>query len=143
MTRRAWTHVAVWSVLYVFWLIVTRGNQPTLPVATVATLILVGTAAAALYSDWVVLRPRFAAHGRWAVYAVGLMVVVAALAFPTVQAIQWVYDVADVPKDGRFGFRTNVGYEVVWYAVHLAGGAIVLAVGRRNAKQDAGQAGWG
>jgi hypothetical protein len=137
MTRRAWIHVGVWVVLYAFWLVVTRGNQPTLPVATVATAFLVGTAAAAVYLDWYVLRPRFAAHGRWAAYAIGLLVVVAALAFPTVQSIQWVYDVAGVPKEGRFDFWTNVGYEVAWYAVHLAGGATLLALVRRDATRNA------
>jgi hypothetical protein len=136
VTPRAWVHLAVWVGLYAVWLVVTRGNQPTLPVAVVATFVLVATAAVAVYADWYVLRPRFAARGKWGAYVVGLIAVVVVLTFPTVQLIQWVYDAADVPKEGRFGFWTNVGYEAAWYAVHLAGGAAVRAVGRRNIKKD-------
>ena len=136
MTRRAWVHLAVWVWLYAVWLVVTRANQPTLPVAVVATFLLVATAAVAVYADWYVLRPLFAARRQWGAYVAGLVAVVAAVTFPTVIAIQWVYDAADVPKVGRFGFWTNVGYEAAWYAVHLAGGATVRAVGRRNIKKD-------
>lgn len=137
MTRRTWTHVAVWVVLYAVWLVVTRGNQPTLPVAVVATFLLVATAAAAVYADWYVLRPRFAARRKWGAYAAGLVAVVAALTFPTVQAIQWVYDAAGVPVEIRFGFWQNVGFEAAWYAAHLAGAAVVRAVSRRNITKDA------
>lgn len=124
MSRPA-VHLAAWAALYGFWLVVTRGNQPSWPVAAVATAILVGAAAAAVYADWSVLWPRFAARGRWGAYALGLLGVVVALSFPTVVLIQVVYDAMGVPNEGRFGFWTNVGYEVAWLVVHLAGAAVV------------------
>ena len=102
-------HAVCWAAVYVFWLLVTRDNQPTLPVAVAATALLVGTATAAVYADWYALRPRLAAPRRWAAYAAALLALVAALTFPTVVAIQAVYDAAGVPDEGRFGFWTNVG----------------------------------
>lgn len=134
---RAAVHLAAWAALYGVWLVVTRGNQPSWPVAVVATAILVGAAAAAVYADWYALRPRLAARGRWAAYALGLLAVVALLTFPTVVAIQLVYDAMGVPQEGRFGFWTNVGYEAAWLAVHLAGAAVVRRLTRpRNTPKD-------
>ena len=130
MSRRVTLHLAAWAVVYGFWLVVTRGNQPSWSVAVVATAILVGAAAAAVYADWYWLRPRFAARGRWAAYALGLVGVIAALTFPTVVLIQLVYDAMGVPKEGRFGFWTNVGYEAAWLAVHLAAAAVVRRLTR-------------
>ncbi len=127
--RLAW-HVGVWAVVYAFWLIVTRDNQPTLAVAVVATGLLTGTAALAVYADWYALRPRFAAARHWGAYTAGLFALVTALTFPTVVAIQAVYDAAGVPAEGRFGFWTNVGYEVAWYVLHLAAAAALLAAQR-------------
>ena len=124
---RVTRHAVCWAVVYLFWLTVTRRNQPTLPVAIVATALLTGTAAVAVYTDWYALRPRFAATGRWAAYVAGLFALVAALTFPTVIAIQLVYDGAGVPLEHRFGFWTNVGYEAAWYLFHLAIAAAVRA----------------
>lgn len=129
MSRPA-AHLAAWAALYGFWLVVTRGNQPSWPVAVIATAILVAAAAAAVYADWYVLRPRLAARGRWAAYALGLLGVAAALTFPTVMLIQLVYDAMGVPKAGRFGFWTNAGYEAAWLAVHLAGASAVRRLTR-------------
>lgn len=127
---RAAVHLAAWAALYGFWLVVTRDNQPSWPVAVVATAVLVAAAAAAVYADWYALRPRLAARRRWAAYALGLAAVVVALTVPTVVAIQLVYDAMGVPKEGRFGFWTNVGYEAAWLAVHLAGAAVVRRLTR-------------
>ena len=126
---RVAVHAAVWFAVFAFWLVVTRGNQPTWAVAVVATLILVGGSAAAVYADWYTLRPWFAARRRWLAYTVWLLAVVAALTFLTVPLIQAVYDAAGIPKEIRFGFWQNVGIEAMWYAVHVgaaAGGRAVV-----------------
>lgn len=124
---RVAVHAAVWVALFAFWLVATRGNQPTWGVAVVATLVLVGASAGGVYADWYLLRPRFAAR-RWVRYAVGLVAVVAGLTFLTVPLIQAVYNLAGIPQEGRFGFWQNVGLEAVWYAVHIGVAAGVRAV---------------
>jgi hypothetical protein len=132
-------HATVWAVVFAFWLVVTRGNQPTWTVAIIATLILVGASAVGVYADWYGLRPRFAVKGRWAWYVCGLLAVVAALTFVTVPLIQAVYDAAGIPPEVRFGFWQNVGLEAVWYAVHIgvaAGGRAVVNLFRRGRAAD-------
>ncbi len=132
-------HTAVWLTLFGFWLVVTRGNQPTWEVAILATLILVGASAAGVYADWYGLRPRLAVQGRWVWYVFGLLAVVAALTFITVPLIQAVYDAAGIPSEVRFGFWQNVGLEAVWYAVHIgvaAGGRAVVNLIRKGRVAD-------
>lgn len=132
--RRVAVHAAVWLAVFAFWLVVTRGNQPTWGVAVVATLVLVGASAAGVYADWYGLRPRLAARRRWLGYALGLFTVVAGLTFLTVPLIQAVYDAASIRPEVRFGFWQNVGLEAVWYAVHIGVAAGVWAVGKLLSK---------
>jgi hypothetical protein len=125
-------HALVWLGAFAFWFVATRDNQPSLPVAVAATAILTATAAVAVYCDWYLLRPRFTVAGRWRAYSAALAATVAALTFPTVFAIQTVYDAAGVPVERRFGFWTNVGYEAAWYALHLVVAAAIRALTRER-----------
>jgi hypothetical protein len=127
-------HAAVWVAVFAFWLVVTRGNQPTWQVATAATLVLVGASAVGVYTDWYALRPWLLAKRKWAAYLLGLLAVVTGLTFLTVPLIQAVYDAAGIPPEVRFGFWQNVGMEAVWYAVHIGVAAGVRAAGKLLSK---------
>ena len=66
------------------------------------------------------------------------MAIIAAPVVPVVLLIQAIYDAAGIPTENRFGFLTNVGYETVWYAVHvaLAAGIRLLFRFRTAANED-------
>ena len=132
-----WRILGVWAAVFVFWLIVGRSSQPSWPMAVGATAVLVSAAAASVVVDGRLLAPALAARGRWIAYVASLLLLIALLSFPTVQLIQWLYDAGEVPREVRFGFWKNVGYEAAWLALHLAGGMIV----RRRIGSNPGSAG--
>ena len=117
------THLAVWSAVFVAWLLVTRPYHPTPLIWVLATAILVAASASAVYVHRHYVLNGFRRHRSWARYAASLVVLVALLDLAAVLLIQLVYDVLWGPDPNRFGFWFNFGSDGFIIALHLLGAA--------------------
>ncbi len=132
--RRILLHTALWLGVYGFWLFMTRDHHPTLAIAMLATGIMIAGSAAAVYINALVLLPRFAARRSWIGYLLWLGITVAAITFPVVISIQWIYDALWGPDPLRYGFWTNVGYDVAGIVVHLLLAMGITGLMRRRSR---------
>ena len=113
--RGAWLRwLCAWSVIYAFWLYVSRDQHPTTLIAALSTLALVVAFAAGVAWD-----RRLSAHraGRplW-VLALGLL----ALTLAAVGAIQAVYGVLWHPDPLRYSLGLNVLADGIGVLAHVA-----------------------
>lgn len=123
-------HVAVWSGVFLFWLLVTRGHHPSLTIALSATAVLVSSFALAVYANLLFLLPRLARRRLWLQYFISLLAIVAALDLTAVMLIQFIYDRLWGPDPLRYGFWFNIASDGLGIAVHLAAATAVMWVGR-------------
>jgi|ERR1044071_2980058 hypothetical protein len=118
--KRIFLHIAIWSGVFIFWLLTTRNHHPTLTIAILATAVLVAAFALAVYVNHLFLLPRFARHRLWLQYALSLVITVAVLDLAAVLLIQFIYDRLWGPDPLRYGFWFNVASEGVLIIIHLA-----------------------
>jgi hypothetical protein len=128
--KRIFLHVAVWSGVFTFWLIVTRRHHPTLTIAILATAVLVAAFALAVYVNALLLKPRYARARLWSKYALLLMATVALLDLEAVLLIQFIYDRLWGPDPLRYGFWFNVASEGVLIIIHLAAAMGVMRLAK-------------
>jgi hypothetical protein len=117
--RRIILHLALWSGVFVFWLLVTRQHHPTWMVASLATAVLVSTFALAVYVNSLWLLPEFAGRRLWLRYLLSLLALVAVLDLIAVLSIQLIYDWLGVPREGRYGFWFNMVSDGAGIIVHV------------------------
>ena len=118
--KRILLHVAIWSGVFIFWLVTTRNHHPTLTIALSATAVLVAAFALAVYINGLFLLPRFARRRLWLQYGVSLLVTIIILDLAAVLLIQFIYDYLWGPDPLRYGFWFNVASEGVLIIIHLA-----------------------
>ncbi|MGB9180366.1 MAG: hypothetical protein WCB68_14130 [Pyrinomonadaceae bacterium] len=124
--RRIALHVAVWSGIFLFWLVVTRQHHPTLTIAASATAVLVLSFALAVYANSLLLVPRFARQRRWLRYVISLLATVAVLDLVAVLLIQFIYDRLWGADPLRYGFWFNMASDGFGIAVHLVAAMLVM-----------------
>ena len=129
--RRIFLHAAVWSGVFVFWLLATRNHHPTLTIALLATAVLVAAFALAVYVNGLFLLPRFARAHLWLGCAVGLLATVIILDLTAVLLIQFIYDRLWGPDPLRYGFWFNATSEGVLIIVHLAAAMGIMLLANR------------
>jgi uncharacterized membrane protein len=117
--RRIILHLALWSGVFVFWLLMTRQHHPTWMVALLATAVLVSTFALAVYVNSLWLLPEFAGRGLWLRYLLSLVALIAVLDLIAVLSIQLIYDWLGVPREGRYGFWFNMASDGAGILVHV------------------------
>lgn len=121
-------HVAVWSGVFVFWLVVTRQQHPTLTIAVFATAVLVSSFAMAVYINSLFLVPGFARQRLWLRYLISLLATVAVLDLLAVLLIQFIYDRLWGADPLRYGFWFNMVSDGFGIAVHLAAAMMLMWV---------------
>jgi len=121
-------HALAWIALWAFWVFVSRDHHPTLFIDMVATGLLMLAAAGAFYANLLVLVPRFWRGGRFGMWVLGFLALIAALAVVTAIAISIFYDAAWGPDPTRYGFATKVAMEAAWIAAHALGGMLLVRV---------------
>jgi hypothetical protein len=136
MLKRIFLHVVIWSGVFTFWLLATRGHHPTLTIALSATAILVAAFALAVYINGIFLLPRFAHRRLWLQYAVSLFLTVAVLDLSAVMLIQFIYDYLWGPDPLRYGFWFNVASEGVLIIIHLAAAMGIMWLARYLRRKD-------
>jgi hypothetical protein len=129
--RRIIFHLMVWSGVYAFWLFFTRQHHPTLKAAAAATFVLVSAFALAVYANALFLRPGFAKRGLWLRYLAALAATVALLDLYAVLMIQLLYDLAGVPREGRYGFGFNMASDGAGIIIHVAAAMLLTWVAKR------------
>lgn len=128
--RRLALHVAVWSGIFVCWLVVTRQHHPTLTIAAFATAVLVSSFALAVYANSLFLLPGFAQQRLWLQYAISLLATVAILDLIAVLLIQFIYDRLWGADPLRYGFWFNMAADGFGIAVHLVVAMVLMWVAR-------------
>ena len=123
-------HVAVWSGVFLFWLVVTRQHHPTLTIAVSATAVLVSSFALAVYTHSLFLVPRFAQRRLWLRYVSSLLATVAVLDLGAVLLVQFIYDRLWGADPLRYGFWFNMASDGFGIAVHLVAAMVVMRVAR-------------
>lgn len=126
--RRFASHMAVWSGVFAFWLIVTRRHHPTLTLAASSTAVLVSSFALAVYANHLFLLPAFARRRLWLRYAVSLLATVLVLDLIAVLLVQFIYDQFRGADPLRYGFWFNMASDGFGIAVHLAAAMVVVRV---------------
>jgi hypothetical protein len=121
--RRITLHLALWSGVFVFWLLVTRQHHPTWMAAWLATAVLVLTFALAVYVNSLWLLPEFAGRKLWLRYLFSLVALIAVLDLIAVLSIQLIYDWLGVPREGRYGFWFNMASDGAGILVHVVAAA--------------------
>ena len=122
-------HVAVWSGVFLFWLLVTRGHHPTLAIALSATAVLVSSFVLAVYANSLLLWPVFAQRRLWLRYGVSVLATVLMLDLVAVLLIQFIYDRLWGADPLRYGFWFNMASDGIGIAVHLAAAMLLMWVG--------------
>lgn len=117
--KRIFLHIAIWSGVFIFWLVTTRNHHPTLTIAMLATAVLVIAFALAVYANHLLLLPKFARRGLWLQYTVALVLTIAVLDLAAVFLIQFIYDRLWGPDPLRYGFWFNVASEGALIIFHL------------------------
>ena len=128
--RRIILHLALWSGVFLFWLLVTRQHHPTWIVAAAATAVLVSAFALAVYVNSLILWAKFAKRRRWLRYLLALLALVAAIDLVTVLLIQLVYDWLGVTRAGRYGFWFNMASDGAGIIVHVVAAMGVMWIAR-------------
>ncbi len=128
--KRIFLHVAIWSGVFIFWLLSTRNHHPTLTIAIMATAVLVIAFALAVYVNHLFLLPAFARRRLWLQYSVSLLVTIAVLDLAAVLLIQFIYDRLWGPDPLRYGFWFNVASEGALIIFHLAAAMGLMWVAR-------------
>ena len=121
-------HVAVWSGVFLFWLVVTRQHHPTLTIAVSATAVLVTSFVLAVYANSLFLVPVFARQRLWLRYVVSLLATVAVLDLLAVLLIQFIYDRLWGADPLRYGFWFNMASDGFGIAVHVVAAMLVMWV---------------
>ena len=134
--KRIFLHVAVWTGVFTFWLLVTRSHHPTLAIALSATAVLVAAFALAVYINSLFLLPRLARRGFRLQYAVSLLVTIAVLDLAAVLVIQLIYDYLWGPDPLRYGFWFNVASEGVLIIIHLAAAMGIMWLAKYLRRKD-------
>jgi hypothetical protein len=128
--RRIFLHVAIWSGVFIFWLVATRNHHPTWTIALSATAVLVTAFALAVYVNGLFLLPSFARRRLWLQYIVSLIVTIIVLDLAAVLLIQIIYDYLWGPDPLRYGFWFNVASEGALIIIHLAAAMGVMWLAR-------------
>jgi hypothetical protein len=123
-------HVAVWSGVFLFWLIVTRQHHPTLTIAVSATAVLVTSFVLAVYANSLFLVPGFAQRRLWLRYVISLLATVAVLDLIAVLLIQFIYDRLWGADPLRYGFWFNMASDGFGIVVHVVAAMLVMWVAR-------------
>lgn len=123
-------HIAAWSGVFAFWLVVTRQHHPTLTIALSATAVLVSSFVLAVYANSLFLVHGFAQRRRWLRYLISLLTTVAVLDLIAVLLIQFIYDKLWGADPLRYGFWFNMATDGFGIAVHLVGAMVVMWVAR-------------
>lgn len=126
--RRIALHVAVWSGVFVFWLLVTRQHHPTLTIAASATAVLVSSFALAVYTNSLLLLPRFAQRRFWLRYGISLLATIAVIDLAAVLLVQFIYDRLWGADPLRYGFWFNMASDGFGIAVHVVVAMVVMWV---------------
>jgi hypothetical protein len=124
--RRLALHVAAWSGVFVFWLLVTRQHHPTLTIAASATAVLVSSFALAVYTNSFLLLPGFARRRLWLRYGISLLATIAGLDLVAVLLVQFIYDRLWGADPLRYGFWFNMASDGFGIAVHVVVAMVVL-----------------
>jgi hypothetical protein len=119
-------NIILWTVIFAFWLFVSRAYHPTLLIAVSATGVLVAVSATAVYLNHLVLLPRYAKHHSLARYFAQLIIAIALPAILAVLMIQVIYDYLWGPDPNRFGFWQNVAYEIIFISIHVIIAMVVI-----------------
>jgi hypothetical protein len=82
-----------WLALYAAAVLIFRPFHPTLPIALVATFLLIGSYSAAVLFDRHVIQRLIRQRG-WSAYVLTLLLAEAVLTVAAVQSIQGLYDLA-------------------------------------------------
>jgi hypothetical protein len=127
--KRLLTHLTGWLGVFCFWLLITLDRHPTLSLAVIATSIIVGCSAAAVYLNTGFLLPRFEKL-RWPAYVPAIFSVVMLLAVAAATSIQLAYDILWGPDPLRFGFWTNVALDGSGIMVHLLLAMLIIRPAR-------------
>ena len=123
-------HVALWSGVFIFWLLVTRQHHPTLTIAISSTAVLVASFVLAVYANSLFFVPRFARRRFRLRYVISLLATVAVLDLAAVLLIQLIYDGLWGADPLRYGFWFNMASDGFGIAVHVAGAMAVMWVAR-------------
>ena len=127
--RRITLHIAAWSGVFLFWLIVTRQHHPTLTIAVSATAVLVASFILAVYANSLFLLPRFAQQRLWLRYFISLLATIAVLDIIAVLLIQFIYDRLWGADPLRYGFWFNIATDGFGISVHVVAAMVVMWVG--------------
>ncbi len=128
--RRIALHVAVWSGVFLFWLVVTRQHHPTLTIAVSATAVLVSSFVLAVYANSLFLWPRFARQRLWLRYGIFVLVTVLVLDLIAVLLIQFIYDRLWGADPLRYGFWFNMASDGLGIAVHVVAAMVLMWAAR-------------
>jgi hypothetical protein len=112
-------HLALWSGVFLFWLLVTRQHHPTWIVAALATAVLVSACALAVYVNNLLLLPEFARRRLWLRYLLSLLAVVTVLDLGAVLLIQLIYDWLWGTRAGRYSFWFNMASDGAGIIMHV------------------------
>jgi hypothetical protein len=124
------SHVAVWSGVFLCWLLVTRQHHPNLTIAASATAVLVSSFALAVYANSFLLLPGFAQRRLWLRYVISLLATIAFLDLSAVLLVQFIYDRLWGADPLRYGFWFNMASDGFGITVHLVAAMVVMWVAR-------------
>ena len=127
---RVLLHLGVWSGVWAFWAFVSQDNQASPTLLVIATTLLVGGSALAVYLNHGLWIPRLLRVGRTRNYVLALGVTLLGIAIGVAGSIHVAYDVLWGPDPLRFGWWANLGMDALFVSVHVlaASGARVLLV---------------
>ena len=117
--RRVVLHLAIWSGIFVFWLLLTRQHHPTWVVAASATAVLVSAFALAVYINSLYLLPKFAKRRLWLQYLLSLLALILVLDLFAVMLIQFIYDWLWGADEKRYSFWFNMMSDGAGIIVHV------------------------
>jgi hypothetical protein len=128
--RRIILHLALWSGVFAFWLLVTRQHHPAWIVAASATAVLVSTFALAVYVNSLWLLPEFAGRRHWLRYLLSLLALIMVLDLIAVLSIQLIYDWLWGTREGRYSFWFNMASDGAGIIVHVVAAMCVMWIAR-------------
>jgi hypothetical protein len=128
--KRLLSHGIAWLGVFCFWLLITLDHHPTLILAAIATAIIVGCSAAAIYLNTSLLLPRFN-RLRWSGYLPLLLGLVLLLACTAAASTGAAYDLLWGPDPLRYGFITNAALDGAMIALHLMLAMLLMRSWRR------------
>ncbi len=124
--RNAFVPVVVWSVVFVFWMILSRHNHPTLVLNSIATFVLVGCSAVGA-EFW-----KRAFVGRtFALRTIMRLAGIIALGAIAAVVIRLFYDMILGPDSRRFSFVANLLMDITFVAIHLFAAEVISRAWKR------------